>query len=142
MPVSPFPDRQPSISDAIARDTATGAVAAAIGATNNGGFHLAAENLLNAANKLQGEVHSLQDALRQDGLKRIGICGPDPISGPAAAGFKAKIDPLVEHCNAYVNNLQIAVNTLKQQATAYGATDEQIAQSWQRFHQQSGRAPR
>jgi hypothetical protein len=50
---------------------------------------------------------------------------------------------MVQHCTTYVSNMTAAVSTLHDQAKKYGATDEQIAQSWTSFmQQQNGQAPK
>jgi hypothetical protein len=102
-----------------------------------GGFQVTAEALMNAANKLLEQAEILSKALRADALKKITPCGTDPVSVLAVKGFQAKIEPLVQHTTAYVQNLKNAVDTLHDQAKSYGATDDQISQSWVSYMRQS-----
>jgi uncharacterized protein YukE len=142
---TPTPGELPSISGAIegARIGGTlgaplGSAASAIasGAAGGAGFQVAAEALINAANKLQAQAQTLLLAAQDDALKKVIPCGTDPISGPAAAAFQDAIDPMVLHTTTYSKNMTDGADTLRKQAKDYGATEDQITQSWTSFQQQ------
>jgi hypothetical protein len=100
----------------------------AVHATNFGaaGFHVDVEALLVASQALQLEAIRLGGLLSQKtNMLKVGICGPDPISRPAADGFNAKIDPVKQELDAYTQSLKNASANLLSVANDYGATDEQ-----------------
>lgn len=125
--MTPPPTELPSITGAIqGADLGAALGAGAAAGSGAGGLTVTAEALLNAANKLQREAVGLRTLINADGLKDINECGHDPVSGPAAIGFQAKIGPIVTHVTTYVDNLTAATNELRDQARKYGATEEQI----------------
>ncbi|HEY4007537.1 MAG TPA: DUF3558 domain-containing protein [Pseudonocardia sp.] len=85
--------------------------------------------LLRASNILRMESRELlsEDSSLQQGFMEPR--GQDPVSGPAASGFQAKIDAILEQASAYATNLGTAADTLRKQAADYGATDLQAKQA-------------
>lgn len=107
----------------------------AVRATNFGaaGFHVDVEALLVASQALQLEASRMDGQLvRRLPKLQVGICGPDPISKPAADGFNAKIHPTVQELKAYVKSLDNASTNLAKIANDYGATDEQAKAALQK----------
>jgi uncharacterized protein YukE len=143
---TPTPGELPSISGAIEGARIGGTLGAPLGsaasaiasaAAGGAGFQVAADVLINAANKLQAQAGELSAATNHQGLKKVIPCGTDPVSGPAANAFKAAIDPMVLHTTTYVKNMNDGADMLRKQAKDYGATEDQITQSWTAFQQQA-----
>lgn len=89
-------------------------------------------NVLQIRNALQAESDRLGAKLKlHQPTLRVGEPGTDPVSGPAAAAFNAKIASLVDNCWAYVQALSDAAETLRATARAYGYTDGQITASFE-----------
>lgn len=101
-------------------------VAAAVGA-----MAVTPSNVLQVHHALQAESDRLSAKLKlhQPAL-RVGEAGKDPVSGPAAAVFNAKIASLVDGCWAYIHALSEAAENLRATARGYGYTEEQIKTSF------------
>jgi uncharacterized protein YukE len=101
-------------------------VASAVGA-----MAVTPSNVLQVHNALQAESERLSAKLKlhQPAL-RVGEAGKDPVSGPAAAVFNAKIASLVDGCWAYIHALSEAAENLRATARDYGYTEDQIKTSF------------
>lgn len=60
----------------------------------------------------------------------VGLCGGDPVSPEAAAGFNERIFDLVEYCRCYNRDLRAAARALDVTARSYGYTEDEIAASF------------
>ena len=89
------------------------------------------DNVLDVRKALLAEAEDLQRFLyiHQPGMK-VGDCGSDPVSHPAADAFNDKIQAHLKEANAYVRSLIDAGSQLAQVARTYGHTEAQIAASF------------
>ena len=107
-------------------------VSNAVGAARaNGSLSVDPEALLRASNTLDLESKDLLTEIANYRDQALLPCGPDPVSGPAASSFQAKITALLDQATAYATSLGNASVTLKEQANRYGATDQQAKQALQ-----------
>jgi len=102
------------------------------------GLRVNRANVLQVRNALKAESDRLGDLMQVNGsMLHVGECGPDPVSGPAASQFNAKIQAMVAQCNSYVQALHDAADALEQTARTYGYNEEHIAASFDAFQRQT-----
>jgi uncharacterized protein YukE len=94
-------------------------------ARTNGSLSVDPEALLRASKILELESEDLLSQVANFELDITVPCGPDPVSGPAAAAFRAKTAELLKQARVYAMSLSTAAEALKDQANQYGATDQQ-----------------
>jgi uncharacterized protein YukE len=90
------------------------------------------ETVLKARGALMAEADRLDDAVetaRNNGAV-VGLCGGDPVSPQAAAGFNARIESMYEQCRRYNQDLREAARALDAVALSYGYTESEIAASF------------
>jgi hypothetical protein len=98
------------------------------------GLRVNRANVLQVRNALKAESVRLGNLMQMHGRSlHVGECGPDPVSGPAAGLFNAKIQAMVVQCNGYVQALGDAADALDQTAHAYGYNEDQIAASFKSY---------
>jgi len=94
--------------------------------------------VLQVRNALKAESDRLGDLMQVNGpMLHVGECGPDPVSGPAAGQFNAKIQAMVAQCSGYVQALHDAADALEQTARTYGYNEVQIAASFDAFQERA-----
>lgn len=93
------------------------------------GMQVSRENVLQVRAVILGEVARLSESLRGAKNLKAGRCGGDPVSEDAELAFTERAQALIDHFFLYVADLELIANALKDSATAYGYTDEQIAAS-------------
>ncbi len=100
------------------------------------GMQVTPANVLQVRNAVLGEARRLNLVLKlHRGSLRVGLCGGDPVSGPAAELFNQKIDALVAQCQGYVDGLRRAGLALEQTARDYGHAEQQITDSFNSYVQ-------
>jgi hypothetical protein len=89
------------------------------------------DTVLQARAAVLGEVLRLRDAIRlQSPAEGVGLCGGDPVSDDAAAGFNERIRAMLDHCRRYAEDLEAAGHSLADVARRYGFTEAEITSSF------------
>ena len=100
------------------------------------GLQVNRDNVLQVRNALETESVRLGNLMQMHGRElRVGECGPDPVSRPAADLFNEKVQGLANQCNTYVQALGDAANALEKAARAYGYNEEQLTASFEVYEQ-------
>jgi hypothetical protein len=98
------------------------------------GLQVNRDNVLQVRNALKTEFDRLRRLMALHApMLRVGECGPDPVSGPAALLFNDKVQALTGQCTGYVEALGDAADALEQTARAYGYNEGQIVASFTAF---------
>lgn len=93
------------------------------------GMHVDRDNVLQVRAVILGEVTRLSESLRGAKNLKAGRCGGDPVSEDAELAFTQRAQALIDHFFLYVADLKLIADALKDSATAYGYTEDQIAAS-------------
>jgi hypothetical protein len=109
--------------------------AAGFGPGGTAGFHVDPEILHAVSQRLMRSAQQLVIQMQTAGDLKVPVCGPDPVSRPAADGFNAKIEPALREATAFANNLLAAGKQLANSADTYIATDREARAS---FRSESG----
>jgi hypothetical protein len=96
------------------------------------GMEVDRENVLKARAALLAEADRLDKLINDErrNMQGVGLCGGDPVSPEAAAGFNERIETLLGQCHRYNQDLREAAYTLDATARSYGWTDDEIAASF------------
>jgi len=107
---------------------------AGFGPGSSAGFHVDPAILHDVSQSLANTALTLITALSNAGYVQVPVCGPDPVSKPAADGLNAKITPVMRESHAFTSNLRAAAEQLAQQATNYTATDQHAQSLFDGLH--------
>jgi len=93
-----------------------------------GGMRVTPETVLGIYEVIVEEANRLRMSIRkfEREHKRMPELGKDPVSKPAADGFTATTEILLDKCRASVDGLDNVGRELADAARAYGKSEEQI----------------